>query len=187
MANHVLSLEVPTVMNTCILKIMDTSVYSDLLPGVICPTLNVTVPGFAYSVQLEGTQMTEFVASGHITLTACDLNLQTSNCGTQYANLPDGIYVIKYSVSPNDQVFVEYNHMRISYALNKYYNILCEVDANACEPPLKTKQRLEQLGLIKMYLEAAKAKVEFCHDPQKGMTLYNYALKMLNKLDCVNC
>ena len=32
-----------------------------------------------------------------------------------------------------------------------------------------------------------KAKVEFCHDPQKGMTLYNYALKMLNKLDCVNC
>jgi hypothetical protein len=38
-----------------------------------------------------------------------------------------------------------------------------------------------------MYLEAAKAKVEFCHDPQKGMTLYNYALKMLNKLDCVNC
>ena len=186
MANHVLSLEVPTVMNTCVLKIMDTSVYSDLLP-VTCPTLNVTVPGFAYSVQLEGTQMTEFVASGHITLTACDLNLQTSNCGTQYANLPDGIYVIKYSVSPNDQVFVEYNHMRISYALNKYYNILCDVDANACEPPLKTKQRLEQLGLIKMYLEAAKAKVEFCHDPQKGMTLYNYALKMLNKLDCVNC
>jgi len=131
MANHVLSLEVPTVMNTCILKIMDTSVYSDLLP-VTCPTLNVTVPGFSYSVQLEGTQMTEFVASGHITLTACDLNLQTTNCGTSYANLPDG-------------------------------------------------------GLIKMYLEAAKAKVEFCHEPQKGMSLYNFALKMLDKLDCVNC
>ncbi len=108
MANHVLSLEVPTVMNTCILKIMDTSVYSDLLP-VTCPTLNVTVPGFNYSNQLEGAQMVEFVASGNITLTACDLQLQTTNCGTQYANLPDGIYIIKYSVSPNDQVFVEYN------------------------------------------------------------------------------
>jgi hypothetical protein len=77
--------------------------------------------------------------------------------------------------------------MRITYALNRYYNILCEVDANGCEPPFKVKQKLEQLGLIKMYLEAAKAKVEYCHDPQKGMTLYNYALKMLNKLDCVNC
>jgi hypothetical protein len=101
--------------------------------------------------------------------------------------LPDGIYVIKYSVSPNDQVFVEYNHMRISYALNRYYKTLCDVDANACEPPLRTKQRLEALGLIKMYLEAAKAKVEYCHEPQKGMSLYNYALKLLNKLDCVNC
>jgi len=101
--------------------------------------------------------------------------------------LPDGIYIIKYSVSPNDQVYVEYNHMRISYALNRYYNILCDVDANGCEPPLKVKQKLEQLGLIKMYLEAAKAKVEFCHEPQKGMSLYNFALKMLDKLDCVNC
>jgi hypothetical protein len=187
MANHVLSLEVPTVMNTCILKIMDTSVYSDLFPVVVCPTLNVTVPGFNYSNQLEGTQMTEFVNSGHITLTACDLQLQTVNCGSQYADLPDGIYIIKYSVSPNDQVYVEYNHMRISYALNRYYKTLCEVDVNACDPPFKTKQKLEQLGLIKMYLEAAKAKVEFCHEPQKGMSLYNYALKLLNKLDCVNC
>lgn len=186
MANHVLSLEVPTVMNTCVLKIMDTSVYSDLLP-VTCPTLNVTVPGFTYSNQIEGAQMTEFVTSGQITLTACDLQLQTTNCGSQYADLPDGIYVIKYSVSPNDLVYVEYNHMRISYALNRYYRILCDVDVNACDPPFKTKQKLEQLGLIKMYLEAAKAKVEYCLDPQKGMTLYNYALKLLNKLDCVNC
>ena len=186
MANHVLSLEVPTVMNTCILKIMDTSVYSDLLP-VTCPTLNVTVPGFNYSNQLEGTEMVDFVASGHITLTACDLQLQTSNCGTQYVNIPDGIYVIKYSVSPNDQVFVEYNHMRITYALNRYYNILCDVDVNACEPPFKVQQKLQQLGLIKMYLEASKSKVEFCHEPQKGMSLYNYALKMLDKLECKHC
>ena len=45
MANHVLSLEVPTVMNTCILSIFDTSVYSPLIP-VTYPILNITVPGF---------------------------------------------------------------------------------------------------------------------------------------------
>ena len=38
-----------------------------------------------------------------------------------------------------------------------------------------------------MYLDAAKAKVETCHEQQEGMTLYNYALKLLNKLDCRNC
>jgi len=174
------------VMNSCVLKIFDTSVYAVPLT-VTCPTLNITVPGFGYSNQIEGAVMTDFVNSGHITLTACDLQLQTTNCGSQYADLPDGIYIIKYSVSPNDQVYVEYNHMRVTQAMNKYYNVLCEVDANACEPPLKVKQRLEELRLIKMYLDAAKSKVEFCHEPQKGMSLYNYALKLLNKMSCTHC
>jgi hypothetical protein len=180
MANHVLSLEVPTVMNSCILKIFDTSIYTTMLP-VTCPTLNITVPGFGYSVQLD---VTENFAE---TITACDLQLQTVDCGTRYSDIPDGIYIIKYSVSPNDQVYVEYNHMRITQALIKYNKVLCDVDAAACDPPFQIKQKLEALRLINMYLQAAKAKVEYCHEPQKGMSLYNYALKLLNKLTCTNC
>jgi len=188
-ANHVFFLELHKIMNECILKILDTSVYQTANPAIpiICPTLNITVPGFGYSNQIEGTTMTNFVNTGHITLTACDLQLQNTNCGTQYYNIPDGIYIIKYSVSPNDTVYVEYNHLRISHALNKYYNILCDVDAAACDPPFKIKQKLEELRLIFMYLQAAKSKVEFCLEPQKGMSLYNYALKLLNKLECKNC
>ena len=180
MANHILSLEVPTVMNPCILKIFDTSVYFTLIP-VTCPTLNITVPGFGYSVQLDTTA--NFVD----TITACDLQLQTTDCGTINVDIPDGVYIIKYSVSPNETVFVEYNHMRITQALNKYYNVLCDVDAAACDPPFKIKQRLEELRLIFMYLQASKGKVEFCHEPQKGMSLYNYAMKLLNKMTCTNC
>ena len=189
MANHVLSLEVPTVLNTCVLKIFDTSVYQTSSPNIpiICPTLTITAPGFAYSKEITGTKMTDFVESGHITVTACDIALQVEDCGTKYGEIPDGIYVIKYSVSPNDLVFVEYNHMRISKALVKYNKVLCGVDVAACDPPAKIKEKLEKLRLIKMYLEAAKAKVEFCHEPQKGMSLYNYALKLLNKFECHNC
>jgi len=186
MANHVLSLEVPTVMNPCILKMFDTSVYALNMP-VTCPTLDVTVPGFAYSNEITGITMSNFVTYGQLTLTACDLQLQTSNCGTQYLEIPDGIYIIKYSVSPNELVYVEYNHLRISKALVKYNKILCDIDAAACDPPFKIKQKLEQLGLINMYLLAAKSKVETCHEPQKGMSLYNYALKLLNKFECSNC
>jgi hypothetical protein len=180
MANHVLSLEVPTVMNSCIMKLFDTSVYTPLLP-VTCPTLNITVPGFGYSVQIDTTE--NFAE----TITACDLQLQTVDCGTRYVDIPDGIYIIKYSVSPNELVYVEYNHMRITQALIKYNKVLCDVDAAACDPPFKIKQKLEALRLINMYLQAAKAKVEYCHEPQKGMSLYNYALKLLNKLTCTNC
>jgi hypothetical protein len=180
MANHVLSLEVPTVMNNCILSINDTSVYADLVP-VTCATLNVTVPGFAYSNQIDVTPGFNQI------LTGCDLQLQTTNCGTSYVPLADGIYIIKYSVSPNDVVYVEYNHLRITQALIRYNKALCGLDLAACEPPVKTQQKLEKLRMIKMYLDAAKAKVEFCHEAQKGMTLYNYAIKLLNKFDCKNC
>jgi hypothetical protein len=180
MANHVLSLEVPTVLNTCVMTVMDTSVYTNLIP-VTCETLAITVPGFTYSVELP-------VTAGFIeNITACDLGLQTADCGTSYVDIPDGIYIIKYSVSPNEQVYVEYNHLRISKALNMYNNILCGVDVNACDPPFAIKEKLEALRMIFMYLQAAKAKVETCHEPQKGMSLYNYAVKLLKKMGCVNC
>jgi hypothetical protein len=186
MANHVLSLEVPQVMNECIFKILDTSVYQTANPAipVVCPTLNITVPGFGYSNQIDATN---FYNDGFITLTACDLQLQTVDCGTKYYNLPDGIYIIKYSVSPNETVYVEYNHLRITHALNMYYKVLCDVDLAACDPPFKVKEKLEALRLIFMYLQSAKSKVEFCLEPQKGMSLYNYAIKLLNKLSCTNC
>lgn len=180
MANHVLSLEVPTVMNACILSVIDTSVYSPLVP-VTCPTLNVTPPGFSYSVQIELTPGFSQI------LTACDLQMQLQQCGEIYADLPDGIYIIKYSVSPNDLVYVEYNHLRITQALIRYNKILCNLDLAACEPSEKVKEKLVKLQKVRMYLDAAKAKVEFCHEPQKGMTLYNYAIKLMNKIECKTC
>jgi hypothetical protein len=72
-------------------------------------------------------------------------------------------------------------------ALNQYEKILCDIDVADCDPPAKVKERLRELRLIKMYLEAAKAKVEICHKSQEGMTLFNYAVKLLNKIDCKNC
>ena len=180
MANHVLSLEVPTVMNPCILSLFDTSIYSPLVP-VTCETLNITVPGFNYSTQID------VIAGFSEILTGCDLQLQTTGCGETYVNLPDGIYIIKYSVSPNEVVYVEYNHLRITQALIRYRKALCNLDLAACEPTERVQQRMEKLRMIKSYLEAAKAKVENCHEPQKGMSLYNYAIKLLNKYDCVNC
>jgi hypothetical protein len=180
MANHKLSLEVPTVMNPCIISIMDTSVYADLVP-VTCPTLNVTVPGFTYSVQID------FTPNSNEILTACDLELQVEGCAQQFLNLPDGVYIIKYSVSPNDSVYVEYNHLRITQALNKYNEAMCDLDITDCAPTCETENQLKNLRKIRQYLDAAVAKVETCHEPQKGMTLYNYALKLIDKLGSCGC
>jgi hypothetical protein len=162
------------------MSIHDTSVYSDIVP-ITCETLNVTVPGFQYSNQFD-------VAAGFTKIiTACDLQIQAGGCGETYANIPDGIYIIKYSVSPNDLVYVEYNHLRITQALVRYNKALCKLDLAACDPTVAVREKLEKLRMIKSYLDAAKAKVEYCLEPQKGMSLYNYALRLLDKLDCKTC
>jgi len=183
MSQHVLSLEAPDTMNLCQLRVVDTSVYN---PDVIikCPILEITLPGFSYPVQFGEDK----VAPGFIlNLTACDLEVQTSGCGTTFNNLPDGIYILKWSVSPNDQVYVEYNHLRITKALTRYQGILCELDIAACAPNDEQVAKMKKLAEIRSYLEAAKAKVEFCHEPAKGMELYKYAVKLLDKFECKSC
>jgi hypothetical protein len=183
MAQHVLSLEVPDTMNKCILRIVDTSVYNTSI-SVKCPTLWITLPGFSYSVQFTD----DFLAPGFmLNLTACDLEVQTNQCGTLYNDLPDGIYSIKYSVSPNELVYVEYNHLRITKALWKIRAILCDLDLAACDPPEAVDAKLKQIRRIQMFLQAAKAQVEFCHHADKGMALYNYSVKLLDKMNCSTC
>jgi len=183
MANHVLSLETPDTMNGCLLRIVDTSLYNSML-GVKCILLEVTLPGFIRPVQFtEATISPGF----NLNLTACELEIQTAQCGTVFNDLPDGIYIIKLSVSPNDIVYVEYNHLRITTAMKIYQTVLCNLELSDCDPSVQIKIKLSKLRLIRQYLDAAKAKVEFCHEPEKGIELYRYALKLLNKLNCTNC
>ena len=181
---HILSLDIPDTMNRCILRIVDTSVYLTT-PAPTCQQLEITAPGFVRPVVLNDAM--GIYPMFMVNLTACSLSLQSQDCGTKYYNLPDGIYIIKWSVSPNDQVYVEYNHLRITDALYKVQQILCDLDLGACDPPENIKDKLNQVKLIQGYLDAAKAMVEFCHTPDKGMNLYRYAVKLLDKLLCNGC
>lgn len=180
---HLLSLEVPDTLNRQILRIQDTSVYGANMP-VDCKLLEITLPGFSYSVQIGDVDLTQGFS---LNLTACDLEIQTENCGTSYLNLPDGIYVIRYSVSPNEYVYVEYNHLRITNLLNCYQRVLCDIDIGVCEPEADKAKKLETLRKIKMYIEAAKVKAEVCHEPIKAMELYTYTKKLLGKFECTSC
>ena len=183
---HVLSLHMPDTMNDWAITIHDTSIYTDLIP-ISCPTLQVLMPGFKKAATFDSTSVPPLVEGFIRHITACDLGVQTKNCGTAYNCLPDGIYVIRYSVSPNDILYVEYNHLRITQALKKYQKHLCDLELADCRPSLEKAHKLAELQEIKGYLDAAKATVDFCHKPTKGMELYNYALKRLNKLDCTTC
>jgi hypothetical protein len=164
--------------------LVDTSTYANNIP-VSCPTLRITSPGFNVPVTID------VLPSFNLVLTTCTLGLQTIGCGDNLNALPDGIYVINYSVSPNDKVYVEYNYLRVTQLLNKYYNILGQLELAACEPQADIKAVLTELRLIKSFIDAAQAKVEYTLTPISGMDIYIYAKKRLDKLSlnpyCSHC
>lgn len=177
MAQHKLSIEIPDVLTQCVFRVVDTSTYNDNVP-IDCPKLEITAPGFTTAVALEPG--IDFATN----YTACDLKLQLSNCDTSRSDIPDGVYVVRYSVAPNDIVYVEYNHLRTTQALNYINNILCCLDVPNCEPQGPIKTKLQEVQLLTTMLKAAKAKVEYCHKPSEGMAIYTYVMTKLKKLAC---
>ena len=173
-SKHQLSLELPDTNNIKVLRLFDTSLYAEDL-AIDCGTLRITSPGFNLPVAIE------ILKGFNIVLNACSLGLQRTNCQEASQPIPDGIYVINYSVAPNTSVFVEYNHLRTTQTTNKYFNLHCDLEMSACEPDADVKEKLEELRLIKGFIDAAKAKVEYGHEPQAGMELLIYAQKRLNK------
>lgn len=178
---HILSLDIPETMNRCVLRVVNTSLFTPAIP-VVCPLLQVTPPGYIHPVNFDDTFL--LVDNFSVNLTACDLTIQTVNCDTTLFDLPDGIYIIKYSVEPKDTTYVEYNHLRIVEASYRIKKIYCDLNLGTCDPPVNIKNTLEKVRLIQQYLYAAKAMVEDCHDPKKGMELYDYAVSSINKLAC---
>lgn len=129
----------------------------------------------------------EVLPQFNLVLNACTLGIQSSGCGDTCNPIPDGIYKVNYSVSPNEKVFVEYDYLRLTQTMNKYYNLLSTLEMAACEPDADVKEQLKELRLIKSFLEAAKAKVEYAHNPEQGMELLVYAQKRLIRLGNQMC
>lgn len=181
MEQHNLALNIPDILNTCVIKIEDVSDYSDLLE-VTCPLLQITPPGFTFAVHFH--DLSELFTRVY--------NAEDLKLGSAGDPLPDGVYVIRYSVAPkdalgNNKVFIEYNYLRIAVIMNTYYNVLCALELTTCEPDIDIKEKLNELRYIRMLIDGAKSKVEYCHSITEGMDLYNYALKLLNRLDCQTC
>lgn len=176
---HQLSLEVPDSNNIKILRLSDTSIYAEELP-VKCGYLQITSPGFTAPVQIETSPYFNLV------LNACTLGIYQGGCGESSPALPDGIYTIRYAVSPTEKVFVEYNYLRITRVLNDYFKALSVLEISACEPSADIKAKLKELRLIRSLLEAAKVKVEYSNNPHQGMEIFSYAKRRLSKYleDC---
>lgn len=179
---HSLAIDIPDTACENTLRIVDVSIY-DSLVEFDCPRLDIYLPGFSEPIYY--TDLTE----GFIK------NLSTQSLGLSAQenpinNLPDGLYTIRYSVSPNTLVYVQYYHLRVTYLTNVYYREICKIQMQACEPTAEQIERMKDLRYIKMYIDAAKAKAEYCHSPKQAIEMYTYAERLLAKYQsgaCVSC
>lgn len=178
MATNKLALDIPDTLNDCVLKVWDSSIYSSGVPTE-CPKLEITAPGFQLPAIVSDIQ-----PGFNLNLTACQIGMQIHNCGVQFNPLPDGVYIIRLSYSPNDQLYVEYNHLRITCALNKINKIMCCLDLSNCQPIQPVEAQLRELQQLWMQLKGAKSNVEYCHHPKKGLAMYDYVVGQLDKLAC---
>lgn len=188
---HTLALDIPETACENILRIWDASVYGDGLE-IDCPRLDIYLPGFSlpiYYVNDNTISPPAVLEPGFVkNFSTSDLGITTADSVPQA--FPDGLYTIRYSVSPNETVYVEYYHLRTTQLMNKYYKEICKIQLQACEPTAEQHQKMHDLRYIKMYIDAAKSKAEYCHAPIQAIEMYQYAEQLLAKYltgCCVSC
>lgn len=178
-----LYLEFPDTGNVKTLRVTDGSYYNHKIK-VECPILEVTPPGYSSAVSFNVTKGFSTV------LNSSNLNISKVNAYSKLQPLPDGVYKFKYSIKPNELLWIEYQHLRINAFMKDYNTELCALKLQACEPDNETSLKLKKLREIRSYMEAAKIEVDECGNKIRGMELYEYAKKLLNKFqtsDCITC
>lgn len=172
-------LEIQEIPASCkVLKLIDTSTYNPEL-DVENAILEVTPPGFSCPVVFTVAQ--DF----SITLNSSTLKIAPAVTQEDLIELPDGIYHYKYSIKPNDKLFVEYSSLRECQLLQKYNHKICELFGLREKV---TRRQFEvarrELIWIKELMDAAKYKVEECREEDNGIELYNEATRLLDTRRC---
>jgi len=141
--------------------------------------IEVTPPGFSCPVSFPVDQ--DF----SLTLNSSTLKIAPAIRQEDLVDLPDGIYYYKYSIKPNDQLFVEYAALRNCALLQKYYYAICQLFS---ERPKITRREFEEkrsaLIWIKELIDGSRWKVEECGEEKEGIEMYNEALRLLERHYC---
>ena len=143
-----------------------------------CANLQITPPGFT-TPTLLGLSYSGF----RLVLNACLLGICVpSACASNCPSLPDGLYNVRYSIAPNDQVYVEYKILRIVEAYNRYINMVCKIGLTPCLPDADVQSQLRDLDTIRNYLISAKATAENLHQFTDAIEQYRFAVDLMDKM-----
>lgn len=160
------------------MRVFDTSIWD---PDLTVPSINLDIipPGYTESVTFAQVKGFDRLFN------SSNLGIAPVSDSADIGHLPDGIYIIR--ITAGDQ-WVEYNHLRQVCLLRDYYKALCSLEFYPCDTlDVDLEAKREELSLIKSYIDAAKAKVEWCGAPSEGIELHKYAKARLSKFSLEKC
>lgn len=167
-------LVVPT-YNRKTLAVMDNSYYPTSFV-IQSPSLEITIPGFN-PILLPFVPNTTNVYSS--------TNAGFSTVIDDIGSLPDGVYTLKYSVTPAYQYYVEKSIMRTESIQEKFDTLFLKSDITECNGRLK-KQIKDELDVIYIMIQSSIAAGNNCAT-NLAMSLYRTALEKLNQLSQNGC
>lgn len=174
-----LILDFPDTRNVKTLRVTDASFYNPKVP-VECALLSVTPPGYLTAIDFN-------VKEGFsIVLNSSNLKIAKVKVYKELTALPDGIYTFRYSINPNEKIWVEYDYLRIDKLMKDYYSVLCAAKLQPYPHSKEARQKLRELRELRTYMDAAKGEVEECGNRTRGMELYKYAQQLISE-QCKTC
>lgn len=165
-------LVIPT-YNSLTLGIADASTY-DTVPTA--PTIEITVPGF-------GIVTLPFVPNDFNLFNSTSLGITA--VGDNLLPLPDGVYYLKYSITPAYVNYVDRTIIRVEQLQEKFDSAFMRLDMMECDRAIKTQQKVD-LNSIYFFIQGAIAAANNCAVDQANK-LYNQANKMLDNFMRNDC
>lgn len=168
-----LSLDIQDTTNTKTFRIVDTSEYNDKIP-IKDAFLEFIPPGFDQVKSFKVKPRFNEVFNASI------LSILPAKTFKALADLPDGLYQIKYSVPPTDKLVVEYYYFRTLKLQQKFYELLCQLYRNRKNFLVaEFTERRQELIWIKILIDTAKYAAEDNHNAELALQFYNEASELL--------
>ena len=120
-----LDIKVEELLNSKILIVKDASWYNPEI-AVTNARIDLQYPGSTDYFSIPVGKNFNYVINSNT------LNITNVTHSDNLSELPDGIWTIKYSICPNDELFVEYTFLRNTKQLIKWHNLYCSIQIDRC-------------------------------------------------------
>jgi hypothetical protein len=162
------------------LGITDVSWYNPDIT-IETPTIEILPPGYTIAAS-------PFFMVGALNVyNSNGVGITKASCEEELVDLPDGLWKIKYSICPNDKLFIEKFFLKTDKIQCRYTQALLSLDLNLPSDSDVEKQKRRKLADIEFYITAAIAAANN-QDAKKASDFYKKANKLLSLWgECGTC